>query len=431
MAWKLKGLLTFLASFLLGTLYSVLIALISRPSWTFFIVWPVMTVLMWFAFWKFNLLRLSGYLAVLPVSILAFEITRSIVHPAPYAHRYLSLDRSHYIPRTHVVASQKDLAPEEDGDGWELKETLVGKDGFRADPSTGQGNPERCALVLIGDSMIYGSGLPYSDTLRPVLAAMGADACIFGVTGNAPIDYLSTLKYVTNRIEKGAHIAIYLYANNDFINLNKYMRRRIRGLSNSFEPLAELIAYADDWRRTTFAYNLFGQKSNIPISQLPRWQINLRGTKTLDFHSPHDPARYTPPPPLNKEERASLKLFLQGLNNVVRDRPWHVSIVIIPDNDEFVTNLARQSVTFQNLDPRREGALEICRTFPFGCEDLTSYLYKRTLAEEKYPYLVNDRHFSAFGTKVVAEHFLAATKRRLSGSAANFSRVTSEIQSKK
>ena len=35
--------------------------------------------------------------------------------------------------------------------------------------------------------MIYGSGLPYSDSLRPVLAAMGSDACVFGVTGNAPV----------------------------------------------------------------------------------------------------------------------------------------------------------------------------------------------------------------------------------------------------
>lgn len=417
MAWKLKGLMTFLVSFLLGALYSVLIGLISRPSWTFFIVWPVMTVLLWFTFWKFNLLRLSGYLAVLPVSILAFEIVRTIINPTPYARRYLSLDRSHFIPGTRIVASQNDIVPEPDSYGRELKEILIGEDGFRADPSTGQGNPERCGLVLIGDSMIYGAGLPYSDTLRPVLATMSADACIFGVTGNSPTDYLSTLKYVTNRIEKGAHIAIYLYTYNDFVNLNKYMRRRFRGLSNSFEPLAELIAYTDDWRRTTFVYSLFGRKADTPTSQLPRWQIKLGGPKTLNLYFPHDPARYTPPPPLNKEERASLKFFLQGLQSAVRDRSWHLSIVIIPDNDEFVANLARQSVTFQNLDPRRADALEICRTFPFGCENLTSYLYKRTLAEEKYPYLVNDRHFSAFGTRVVAEHFLAVTRRSLSGSA--------------
>lgn len=423
MGWKSKWLVTFLVSFLLGTLYSVLIGLISHPLWPSFIAWPVMTALLWFAFWKFNLLRLSGYLAILPVSILAFEIVRSIIHPTAYAHRYLSLDRSHYTPGTRVVASQKDLALEKDVDGGELKKTLIGKDGFRADPGTGQGNPERCGLVLIGDSMIYGSGLPYSDTLRPVLAAMGADACIFGVTGNAPVDYLSTLKYVANRIEKGAHIAIYLCSYNDFVNLNKYMRRRFRGLSNSVEPLAELIAYADDWRRTTFVYNLLGQKSVVPVSQLPRWQIKLGETKTLDFHPRHDPARYTSPRPLNKGERASVKFFLQGLQDAVRDRSWHVSIVILPDSDEVMTNLARQSVTFQNLDPRRADALEICRTFAFGCEDFTSYLYQRVLAEGRNPYVIDNLHFSAFGNQVVAGHFLAITKRRLNGSKAGRSQL--------
>ena len=411
MDWKLKGLVTFLASFLLGALYSFLIGLIGRHLWPVFIAWPVITVLLWFAFWKFNLLRFSGYLAILPVSVLVFEIVRSIVHPTPYAHRYLALDRSHYIPGTRVVASQKDLAPEGDDYGSELHDTLIGKDGFRADPITGQGNPGRCGLVLIGDSMIYGSGLPYSDTLRPALAAMGADACIFGVTGNAPVDYLSTLKYVANRIEKGSHIAIYLTAHNDFVNLNKYMRRRFRGLSDSVEPLAELIAYADDWRRTTFVYNLLGQKSIIPISQLPRWQIKLGETKTLDFRSSHDPARYTSPQPLNKGQRASLKFFLQGLQDAVRDRSWHVSIVILPDSDEVMTNLARQSVTFQNLDPRRADALEICRTFAFGCEDLTSYFYQRVLAEGRNPYSTDNLHFSAFGNQVVAEHFMTVTKR--------------------
>jgi len=411
MTSKLKGLMAFLVSFLLGTLYAALIGLISHALWTPFIAWPILTAMLWYLFWRFNLLRFSGYLAILPVSILAFEIARSIMHPTAYAFRYLSLDRSHYIPGTRVVTSQKDLAPEEDNYGGKSRETLIGKDGFRADPSTGQDNPERCGLVLIGDSMIYGAGLPYSDTLRPMLAAMGADACVFGVTGNAPADYLSTLKYVANRIEKGAHIAIYVYAYNDFINLNKYMRRRLLGLSNSVEPLAQLIAYADDWRRTTFTYGLSGEKSIVPISQLPRWQIKLGETETLNFHSPRNPARYTPPPPLNKNERATLKFFFHELNNVVRDQSWHVSIVIIPDNDEVITNLARQSPTFLDLDPRRIDAWTICRTFPFGCEDLTLYFYQRLLAEGKNPYLINDRHFSAFGNQIVAEHFLATTKR--------------------
>lgn len=197
------------------------------------------------------------------------------------------------------------------------------------------------------------------------------------------------------------------------------MRRRLRGLSTSFELPAQLIAYADDWRRTTFVYSLFGRKANTPTSQLPRWQIKLGGPKTLNLYFPHDLARYTPPPPLNKRERASLKFFLQGLQSAVRDRSWHVSIVIVPDNDEVIANLARQSPTLLDLDPRRMDASAICRTFPFGCEDLASYFYQRIRAEGRNPYLTNDRHFSAFGTPVVAEHFLTITKRRFSGSTAD------------
>jgi hypothetical protein len=64
-------------------------------------------------------------------------------------------------------------------------------------------------------------------------------------------------------------------------------------------------------------------------------------------------------------------------------------------------------------------ASAICRTFPFGCEDLASYFYQRIRAEGRNPYLTNDRHFSAFGTPVVAEHFLTITKRRFSGSTAD------------
>ena len=110
------------------------------------------------------------------------------------------------------------------------------------------------------------------------------------------------------------------------------MRRRARGLSNYFRPLAELMAYADDWRRTTFVYSLVARKPNVPISQLPRWEIKLGGTKTLNFSSPHDPAHYNPPPPLDKEERASFQFFLQDLHRFVRNQSWHISIVIIPDN---------------------------------------------------------------------------------------------------
>lgn len=406
--------MTFLVSFLLGTLYAALIGLISHALWTPFIAWPILTALLWFSLWRFNLLRFSGYLAVPPVAILVFEVVRTTIYPTPYAYRYVSLDRSHYVPGVHIVAPKNEEIPNmPDRYGWNLKEVLIGEDGFRADPDTGAGNPKRCGLILIGDSMIYGAGLAYPDTLGPQLAKMGADACVFGVTGNAPIDYGSTLKYVADRIEKGAHIAIYLYAYNDFVNINKYLRRRVRALSNSFDRLAALIAYIDDWRRTTFIYSLFQRKSNVSTSQLPVWQIKLDGTNILPFYSRHDPAIYIPPPPLTKGKIASLRFFLVKLRKIARNQPMRVSVVILPDNDEFMANLARQSATFQDLDPRRRDALEICHAFPFGCEDLTSYLYQRTRAEGRSPYFMNNRHFSAWGTRIVAEHFLASTKLAL------------------
>lgn len=406
--------MTFLVSFLLGTLYAALIGLISHALWTPSIAWPILTALLWFSLWRFNLLRFSGYLAVPPVAILVFEVVRTTIYPTPYAYRYVSLDRSHYVPGVRIVAPTNEEIPNmPDRSGWNQKEVLIGEDGFRADPDTGAGNPKRCGLILIGDSMIYGAGLAYPDTLGPQLAKMGADACVFGVTGNAPIDYVSTLKYVADRIEKGAHIAIYLYAYNDFVTINKYLRRRVRALSHSFERLAALIAYIDDWRRTTFIYSLLRRKSNVSTSELPVWQIKLDGTNTLQFYSRHDPAIYTPPPPLTKGELASLRFFLVKLRKIARNQPMRVSLVILPDNDEFMANLARQSATFHDLDPRRRDALEICHASPFSCEDLTSYLYQRTRAEGRSPYFMNNRHFSAWGTRIVAEHFLASTKLAL------------------
>jgi hypothetical protein len=47
-------------------------------------------------------------------------------------------------------------------------------------------------------------------TQGPARKGTGVDACVFGVTGNSPIDYLATLRYVAHRIEPGAHVAFYL-----------------------------------------------------------------------------------------------------------------------------------------------------------------------------------------------------------------------------
>lgn len=403
--------MTLLISCLLGALYSILIGLISHAPWSALIAWPLLTLLLWYTFRKFKLLRYCGYFAVLPVSILAFEVTRTIIHPSIYAFKYLALDRSHYTPGIRATMPPDD--PDDlDSPAVEVKEILIAKDGFRADPKTGQGNPERCRLALIGDSMIYGSGSPYADTLGPVLAAMGADGCVFGVTGNTPTDYLATLKYVAKRTENGAHIAIYLYAYNDFVGLSKYFRRRLRALSDAIAPLAQLIVYYDDWRRTTFIHGLFRQKSNGFESPRTPWELKIGETKTLTFYYPRDPVGYVPPPPLNKGQRAALEVFFRRLHEFTYDHSWRVSIVIIPDSAELVANFARQSLIFQDLDPRRADALRICQKFPFGCEDLTPYLYQRTLDEVRNPYLINDRHFSAFGTRVVAEHFLAVTRHR-------------------
>jgi len=189
MTLKLKGLLTFVAALLSGTLYAGLIGLITYPLRASLISWPIWVGLFWIVLWRFKLVRYAGYFAVLPLSILTFEFVRTISHPPIYAFQYMSLDRSHYTPAIHVKNGGNSLS--QNGDGKERNVTTIqlGEDGFRADPETGKGNPMRCREVLIGDSMIYGSGLPYSDTLRPVLAEMGVDACVFGVTGNSPIPF--------------------------------------------------------------------------------------------------------------------------------------------------------------------------------------------------------------------------------------------------
>jgi hypothetical protein len=83
-----------------------------------------------------------------------------------------------------------------------------------------------------------GAGCPINiilyNTLGPVLAGMGVSACVFGVTGNSPIDYLATARYVADRIDPGAYVAFYLYAYNDFVNLNRYLNRGLLSLSNRF-----------------------------------------------------------------------------------------------------------------------------------------------------------------------------------------------------
>jgi hypothetical protein len=151
----------------MGTLYAVVIGLLIGPLRGSIIAWPILTLIFVVAFWKFRLLRYAGFIAVLPVSVLAFELVWSNYHPGMIADKYLALDRSHYVPGYRAKFDEgSGIEPGAFGRG--VKETFIGPDGFRADPETGRGNPERCQLVVIGDSMIYGSGLPYQQTLGPV-----------------------------------------------------------------------------------------------------------------------------------------------------------------------------------------------------------------------------------------------------------------------
>jgi hypothetical protein len=211
--------------------------------------------LFWVVFWKFNLIRYVGFIWALPVSLLGFELIWTRVHPGIIADKYTAADRSHYIPGLVTKSHTVDSKPDTYGAG--LGEILIGPDGFRSDPKTGRGNPPRCRYVLIGDSMIYGSGLPYGDTLGPVLGDMGLSACVFAVTGNSPVDYLATLKFVEPRIDPGAYIAFYLYAYNDFVSLNKYYNRKLLSLSNRYPSLFEWALSFDQWRKSTFIFQRF------------------------------------------------------------------------------------------------------------------------------------------------------------------------------
>ena len=385
-------------------MYAVLVGLISFPLRTSLIVWPIWMILFWFLFGKFNLLRFSGYLALLPLSILIFEAIRTAKHPAGYAFQYLALDRSHYMPGTRVIKPNS-TANDPQGTENKVKEILIGGDGFRADPETGRGNPPRCHEVLVGDSMIYGSGLPYSHTLRPVLETMGLDACVFGVTGNSPVDYLATLDYVKARIESGARVAIYVYVYNDFISLTKYMGRATRGRTPSFIRLASLINYYDEWRRTTYVQGFSRKFTATPKRPFEAWHLKIGERKEIEVYWPRDPSSYKPAPPLDQAQRAIFRFFLQKLHELAASRPWRISIVFIPDNEEVLANLAHASPTFKDLDQKRIEGLKICTVLWSNCHDLTPYLYKRVVAEGLSPYLLKDRHFSLFGNRSVAEHY--------------------------
>jgi len=403
-----KGFGIFVVSLLLGTLYAVLVGLISGPVQATYISWPIWVCLFWFLFSKFHMLRFSGFLAVVPVAIIGFELVWSLTHPGMNAAIYKTLDRSHYTPGLRAPnPSFRHAIP--DGLGWGLKEILIGSDGFRADPDTGQGNPKRCHFALIGDSMIYGSGMPYQLTLGAVLMKLGIQACIVGVTGNSPIDYLATLKFVGERIDPGARIAFYLYAYNDFVSLSKYYHRGFLSLSNWLKPPFEWSFYYDQWRQGTLTYTLSHPRWKHPRLTLHKYKFDKK--EPIKVLYPRDPAKYRRPKSLNSRRRLALQYFLSDLAEEAARHSWHVSIIIHPDDAEIYANFAQHSKTFKDLDPRRTDALKICKEYSFTCEDISRYIYERSIEAGRNPYLIDNRHFSVFGTRIVAEHFLTHTKR--------------------
>ena len=190
--------------------------------------------------------------------------------------------------------------------------------------------------------------------------------------------------------------------------------------SPSFSVITGLINYYDDWRRTTFIQALLRRSTAAPKTGAPLWHLRIADAKEIKVYWPHDPSQYEPAPPLNREQRATFQFFLQRLRESVANRLWRVSIVFIPDNDEILTNFAHSSSTFQDLDPRRVEALKLCAAREFDCRDLSPYLYRQVVAEGQSPYLPGDRHFSVFGNRVVAEHYLSIAKPNPSAEAVAF-----------
>jgi hypothetical protein len=408
MKTNMRRLAIFLLAFVVGTLYAVLVAMMSGALRGALIAWPIMIAIYWTLFGKFKLTRFVGFILVPPVALLGFEFYYSARRPGMVADQYMSLDRSHYLPGTRVKAPSLNRTDPE-ASGWKLDEIFIGSDGFRADPVTGLGNPQRCQYVLIGDSMIYGSGLTYRDTLGPVLSELGIQPCVFGVTGNSPADYLSTLNYAAKRIAPGAFIAIYLYAYNDFVGFNKYLTRRARGLAGTFPKLSQWTQQFDRWRRATFTFAWFHAPHSRPV--MKPWQYSVDGAKQVKLLYPQDPQNYDKPRALDDKQGLALKLFFDGVAATAQERNWRVAMVIHPDDAEIYANLARGAHVLANLDPRRAGALEMCKATSFGCEDISIWIYQRMIGEGQNPYFTDDRHFSRFGTRIVAENFIALSKR--------------------
>ena len=132
---SLRAIGIFLLCFITGTLYAMVVGLFGGPLRAALYAWPVWIGLFWFVFWKFNLLRYVGFIWVLPLSLLGFELLWTSSHPGMVADKRTSLDRSHYIAGRVKNPQNANSHPDMYGAG--LQEILIGQDGFRADPQTG------------------------------------------------------------------------------------------------------------------------------------------------------------------------------------------------------------------------------------------------------------------------------------------------------
>ena len=359
-------------------MYAVVIGMMSSQPTAMLIAWPLQIGLYWWLFGKFKLTRFAGFILIPPVVLLGFQFYWSATHAYLVADRYVVADRSHYVPGTRVKSGAYNQT-DPDAQDWSLAEVYIGVDGFRADPATGVGNPKTCRYVLIGDSMIYGSGLVYAATLGPTLKQLGLEACVFGVTGNSPADYLATLKFVAERVEPGALIAFYLYAYNDFVGLSKYATRRARGYAARFPRITERIQAFDIWRRSTIVHAWF--HSPRTARALKSWQYPVAGGKQIKISDASDPQKFAKPPPLNDNQKKALKFFFDGVSETAKGRNWRIVMLIHPDNSEIYANLAGGASALRDLDPRRADGLAMCKQTSFICGDLSSFLYERAYRE--------------------------------------------------
>lgn len=403
-----KHLGIFLLALLLGTAWGVTVGMLHGQLRAALLAWVGHTLIFWFLLVKFRLFRFAGFFVAPPAALIGFQLVWQLQHPVTTAaDNYLSNDRSHYRPNTRFINANVN-STDPGAYGWNEYEILIGKDGFRADPNGGQGNPESCRHVLIGDSMIYGSGLRYSDTLHPLLVKRGIDACVFGVPGNSPADYLSTLNYVADRIAPNARVAFYLYAYNDFVDMKTFLTRRVRDVAGHFHALYEVLDSYDNWRRNAFTFVRLHTKEPAPRVTAALWEYDLNDHQQIKIHYPSDPRNYRVPGFLSADERRALQLFFTAVADKAKERAWQVSMVIHPDDAEIYANLARREKVFADLDPRRAEALALCQAMGFHCADISGLIYARTMAEGQNAYFTDDRHFSRFGMSIVADHFAEA-----------------------